>query len=58
MIAMHAERYPYAHDETTIKANFTNFLKADDDFSPKCLKGKYWEIIRFEIAEALEMAKV
>ena len=54
MIALHKERYPYSHEEATIRTNFTSFKRADDDFDPKCLRGKYWEIIKLEIIETVD----
>jgi predicted nucleotidyltransferase component of viral defense system len=53
MIKLHKERYPYTHDGTSIKANFISFTRADDDFDPKCLRGKYWEVIKLEIIETV-----
>lgn len=53
MIALHAIRYPYGHDESVIRSNFVNFKKADDDFDPICLRGKYWELIKLDIADAI-----
>ena len=53
MIALHSERYPYTHDEQKIKKEFTNFAKADDDFDPICLRGKYWEVIKLDLLEAV-----
>jgi len=29
-------------------------LNVDDDFDPVCLRGKYWELIKLDIAEALD----
>lgn len=54
MIDLHKERYPYAHNEDEIFSGLRNFLSADDDFDPVCLKGKYWELIKLDIVEALE----
>lgn len=54
MIALHEERYPYTHDEAAIKANFTNFSDADNDFEPNCLRGKFWELIKLDIIQELE----
>jgi len=51
MIALHKQRYPYAHDEDQIRNNFSNFINADDDFDPICLKGKHWEIIKLDIID-------
>lgn len=54
MLKLHEERYPYGHNEKEILANFLNFEQADTDFDPICLKGKYWELIKLDILEALE----
>lgn len=54
MITLHQQRYPHSHDEAAIKSNFTNFMKADDDFSPICLQGKHWEIIKLDLIEYIE----
>ncbi|MFV0269373.1 MAG: nucleotidyl transferase AbiEii/AbiGii toxin family protein [Draconibacterium sp.] len=54
MIQLHEERYPYAHDPQEILKNFINFEMADNDFEPICLKGKYWELIKLDIVEAIE----
>lgn len=53
MIALHAQRYPYAHDEAVIRQNFNDFSRADEDFTPLCLKGKHWELIKLDIVQAL-----
>lgn len=53
MIALHAERYPYTHDEKQIRANFLHFERADDDLKPNCLRGKHWEVIKADFMEAL-----
>lgn len=53
MIALHAKRYPHNHNEKLIRANFANFSQADGDFDPVCLKGKYWELIKLDIAQAI-----
>ena len=49
MITLHKRRYPHTHDEASIKSNFTNFSTADEDFDPICLKGKHWEIIKWDM---------
>jgi hypothetical protein len=53
MIALHEQRYPYSHDEVVIRQNFIDFSCADEDFTPICLKGKYWELIKLDIVKAL-----
>lgn len=54
MLLLRKERYPYSHDKDEIIASFTHFENADDDFDPICLKGKYWELIKLDITEALK----
>ncbi len=57
MLKLHEERYPYGHNDKEILANFSSFEQADTDFDPICLKGKYWEVIKLDILEALEKNK-
>ena len=54
MLQLHLEPYPYSHDRKEILNKFGKFEKADDDFDPVCLRGKYWELIKLDIAEALD----
>lgn len=49
MLALHQERYPHSHDEDLIKKNLTDFNNADDDFEPVCLRGKHWELIKYDL---------
>lgn len=53
MISFHKERYPYTHNKDLIIQNFTNFSQANEDLDPVCLLQKHWEVIRYEIAEAV-----
>jgi len=53
MLEFHKERYPYTHSEAEILTNFAAFENADHDFDPICLKGKYWELIKLDLLEAL-----
>ena len=41
------------HKEKEILSNFRKFEYADDDFDPVCLRGKYWELIKLDILDAL-----
>ncbi len=50
MLALHAERYPYTHEPDLIRKNLTDFSKADEDPDPHCLRGKYWELIKYDLA--------
>ncbi|HAL81431.1 MAG TPA: hypothetical protein DCO83_03690 [Mucilaginibacter sp.] len=54
MLFLHEERYPYDHDPNLILKNFTDFGKADNDFEPTCLNGKYWEVIKLDLLEVLD----
>jgi hypothetical protein len=54
MLHLHERRYPYSHDRNLILKNFTNFERANDDFDPICLRGKYWEFIKEDIKEIIE----
>ncbi len=49
MIALHELRYEHSHNEAEILKKFTDFSIADDDFEPRCLRGKYWELIKLDI---------
>ncbi|CAN5903730.1 hypothetical protein BH11BAC7_BH11BAC7_31640 [soil metagenome] len=51
MLALHEKRYPYMHNEELMKNNFSEFTKADEDFDPVCLRGKYWQIIKLDMIE-------
>jgi hypothetical protein len=53
MIALHKQRYPHSHDEKLIRENFVDFERADEDFTPICLKGKHWELIKLDFVERL-----
>jgi hypothetical protein len=57
MLSLHKERYPYGHDADLIIKNFTDFQRADNDFEPTCLRGKYWEVIKLDLVEILEAYK-
>lgn len=54
MLQLHQERYTYTHNEKEILYNFMKFENADADFDPVCLRGKYWEIIKLDILDALK----
>jgi hypothetical protein len=51
MLALHKQRYPHTHDEKVIFRNLVNFERADDDFTPICLRGEYWELIKLDFVE-------
>jgi hypothetical protein len=53
MIDLHEQRYPYTHDKDLIIQNFTIFDQADDDLTPICFKGKYWEFLKEDFEEVI-----
>ena len=53
MIALHEEMFPHGHDPALIRRNLTDFRLADEDPDPVCLRGKYWELIKYELFGAL-----
>lgn len=55
MLALHEERYPYGHDRQMILQRLAAADEADDDFNPECLRGKYWEFIKEDIKEAVDL---
>ncbi|WP_349267131.1 nucleotidyl transferase AbiEii/AbiGii toxin family protein [Myroides profundi] len=54
MLMLHLLRYPYNHEAEIIKANFSDFTHADDDFDPICLKGNYWEFIKEDLKDFVD----
>ncbi|WP_341834041.1 hypothetical protein WJU16_13585 [Chitinophaga pollutisoli] len=54
MIQLHGERYPFGHHVNAVCEGLSNFQNADDDLTPICLKGKDWELIKLDIAIAVE----
>ncbi|MEA3461731.1 MAG: nucleotidyl transferase AbiEii/AbiGii toxin family protein [Bacteroidota bacterium] len=53
MLKLHQERYPNTHNKEGILSKFKKFEDADTDFDPVCLRGKYWELIKLDILDAL-----
>jgi hypothetical protein len=53
MIASHATRYRWSHNEALIRENFTEFRQADEDFDPICLRGKEWSFIKEDFEDAV-----
>lgn len=52
MLVLHAERYPYNHEPDTIRKRLVEFNGADEDPDPLCLRGKHWELIKYDFVEA------
>ena len=55
MLQLHQERYPYTHIRKEILSSFKKFESADTNFDPVCLRGKYWEVIKLDILDALRL---
>ena len=53
IIDLHQQRHEYIHDRDQIIANFTDFISADEDIDPICLKGKEWELVKLDFVEML-----
>jgi hypothetical protein len=51
MLEFHERRNPYTHDRKLIITNLSKFTKADGEPDPVCLKGKYWELIKLDMAK-------
>ena len=49
MLKLHEQRYPYSHNRALIKENFTNFSEADGEYDPICLRGKIWDVIKYDL---------
>lgn len=52
MLALHDERYPYNHQADTIRNHLVDFTRADEDPDPFCLRGKHWELIKYDFVDA------
>jgi len=56
MLTLHAERYPYSHRKDILINKLVDFQFADDDLTPICLKGKYWELIKLDFCDIIQNA--
>ncbi len=57
MFSLHEKRYPYSHDKTILKKNFSQFENADSDFDPVCLREKHWELIKVDMIDFVNTLK-
>ncbi len=48
MFDFYKKRYPYGVSKEVLKTRLTDFSVADDDFSPICMHGKVWELIKLD----------
>lgn len=54
MIDFYLKRNPYNYSKEEMNKQLINFTKADNDFDPNCLQGKYWELIKLDIEAVLK----
>lgn len=55
MISLYKNRSPFGYHENEIFAAILNISSADDDLDPICIKSKFWELIKFDMIEAVEL---
>jgi predicted nucleotidyltransferase len=55
MISCYKQRYPFGYDENEVFDALLNISSADDDLNPVCIKSKFWELIKFDLIEAVEL---
>ncbi|MCK4748220.1 MAG: nucleotidyl transferase AbiEii/AbiGii toxin family protein, partial [Bacteroidales bacterium] len=53
LLILFGERYPY-HREEDLLDGLTTFSDADNQLDPICLKGKFWELIKYDIEEIVK----
>jgi len=56
LLDIYKERNPYLEVEKVI-AGLTNFERADQEDNPVCLKGKYWELVKYDFEEIVKEYK-
>jgi predicted P-loop ATPase len=55
MVSFYKNRYPFGCHENEIFNAILNISSADDDFDPICKKAKYWELIKYDLIEAVDL---
>ena len=55
MISFYKQRYPFGYHENEVFDALLNISSADDDLNPVCIKSKFWELIKFDLIEAVEL---
>jgi len=56
MLGLHKKRYPFTHDKTQLISKLNDFIQADFDFEPVCIRKKHWEIIKLDLIEFVNSA--
>ena len=57
MLQLYAQRYPYGHDPSEIRKRMVNFENAHTDFDPICLRGEYWQLIKYDLQRWADRGK-
>lgn len=55
ILNLHGERFPWTHKREEVLEALTDFRDADGDFTPNCLLGKHWELIKIDIIEEVQV---
>jgi len=55
MISFYKKRYPFGYNENEIVNALLNISSVDNDLDPICIKSKFWELIKFDLIEAVEL---
>lgn len=53
LIKIFRERYPY-HQVDDVLNGLTNFTEADEERDPTCLRGKFWDLIKYDFQETVK----
>lgn len=54
MIGFYKKRNPFGYSESELLTQMSNFSVAEDDFTPNCLRGKVWEIIKLDFEDLVK----
>lgn len=53
VVELYEKKYPYNTLEN-LEETLLLFERAEEDFEPVCLKGKFWDIIKWDIEEIIK----
>lgn len=54
LLIAHQKMFPYNHQPEEILKHLHNFESAEDDFTPICLRGLHWELVKLDIIEFIK----
>lgn len=57
ILELYRKKYPYNTLEN-LAENLLLFDRAEDDFDPICLKGKYWDLVKWDIENIVNEYKI